>query len=159
AGVLSAYGMGLSAIGLVRERGIEQPLNYAIKSFLQAALSELEQQVCFELTQDVIGKILTKRHIHLRYEGSNSVLIVDFDLIQSMRRSFMEQHRRRFGFVASKKKLIVESISIESRIESVVPTEPHQTQRSSPRKKIPQLKIVKLFTDHALHNAAVYDRN
>jgi 5-oxoprolinase (ATP-hydrolysing) len=53
--------------------------------------------------------------VHLRYEGSDTPLIVDFDDAAGMRAQFETVHRQRFGFAAPDKPLIVEAVAVEGR--------------------------------------------
>jgi 5-oxoprolinase (ATP-hydrolysing) len=79
AGVLSAYGMGLADQNVIREQAVELPLalealpEIAAKlDALAAAAGELERQ------QVSAGAITVHRRVHVRYEGSDSALVVPF---------------------------------------------------------------------------------
>ncbi len=71
AGVLSAYGMGLADISVMREQAVEKELKREMNHFLKSAFEQLEDEVLAELKmqEDPIGPIrpLSKRYIHLRY--------------------------------------------------------------------------------------------
>jgi len=51
----------------------------------------------------------------LRYDGSDTPLIVDLDETAGMRAQFEAVHRQRFGFAAPDKPLIVEAVAVEGR--------------------------------------------
>lgn len=102
AGVLSAYGMGLADVRVVKERAVEAKLTQELK--LEEILTELEGE-----TQGK-GEIL--RRVHLRYEGTDSPLVVGFGLLEEMRVAFENLHRQRYGFVVDKP-LIVEAVEVE----------------------------------------------
>ena len=101
AGVLSAYGMGLADVGAMRERAVEAPLEVGITSELARYLETLEAQARAEIRGQGIGddRIAVLRHVHLRYEGTDTALIVAFDTRARMQAAFAEAHKRRFGFV------------------------------------------------------------
>ncbi len=115
AGVLSAYGMGLANQSVMREQSVEVPLTEAALPDLAARISELTATGTAELRSqlepdamlDAIGKI------HLRYEGTDSVLIVEFGSVAQMTQRFEAVHQQRYGFIAPDKRLIAEALSVE----------------------------------------------
>ncbi len=117
AGLLSAYGMGLADTTSMRERAVEAALDDDQVSALQTAVAELEEEALAELAGQAIlaDRIDVLRQVHLRYEGSDTPLIVDFDDAAGMRAQFETVHRQRFGFAAPDKPLIVEAVAVEGR--------------------------------------------
>ncbi|MBW4679505.1 MAG: hydantoinase B/oxoprolinase family protein [Microcoleus vaginatus WJT46-NPBG5] len=118
AGVLSAYGMGLADVGVIRERAVEAELSRELEAALKQALAELEAEGKGELTADAgslkqMETLEVLQKVRLRYEGTDSALIVDFGDIAGMREQFEEAHRQRYGFVQPEKALIVEAVSVE----------------------------------------------
>ncbi|MGL5741099.1 MAG: hydantoinase/oxoprolinase family protein [Legionella sp.] len=115
AGVLSAYGMGLAEVRVLREQAIEMPLQREIISFLRPKFAKMEQNARAELkSQEFLSrKIRRTQKVHLRYEGSDTMLPVAFGTMKSMRQLFVEHHRKTFGFASPKKSLVIEAISIE----------------------------------------------
>lgn len=162
AGVLSAYGMSFADISVFREQTIEKCLDRSIKSDLRQFFIKLEQDACDELKKQavLITKTVSNQHVHLRYQGSDTTLIVPFDTIKQMRHAFADQHRKKFGFISLKMPLIVASISIEVIIKSQPITElddVRNTRRA--QDKIPHLFKVKIFTNNTFYDAPVYDRD
>jgi 5-oxoprolinase (ATP-hydrolysing) len=115
AGVLSAYGMGLADIRLLKERAIEAPLSAELVWSLEPAFAELEQAGCVEMqAQDIsIEQIHTVRTIRLRYAGSDTALSVAAGAIDKLQKEFESAHRQRYGFIMPDKGLIVEALSVE----------------------------------------------
>ncbi|MCC7099165.1 MAG: hydantoinase B/oxoprolinase family protein, partial [Rubrivivax sp.] len=116
AGVLSAYGMGLADRIAMREAALEQPLD---ASGLQAAAARLEamaQAAADELaTQDVAREaIALHRHLHLRYEGTDSALVVAFGDEAAARAAFDADYRQRFAFLMPDRGLVIEAVSVEA---------------------------------------------
>lgn len=116
AGVLSAYGMGLADIRVMREQSIElllvpellTQLNQAFLALATEAKTELNSQGGVEESLQVIRKV------HLKYQGSDSVLIVNFaEDMATMQAEFAEIHQRRYGFQWPEKGVIIEAISVE----------------------------------------------
>jgi 5-oxoprolinase (ATP-hydrolysing) len=115
AGVLSAYGMGLADQRLMRECAVEETLNTELLPKLRENLNRLELDSRQEMTQQgTDGSLLSVvSTIHLRYEGTDTALIVNFSDLDQMRADFEEIHRQQFGFISADKDLIVEALSLE----------------------------------------------
>lgn len=120
AGVLSAYGMGLADVRVMRESAIEQQLSLELITDLHHILAQLEAEGKRELNRrDPEGaesevEVLVVRKLHLKYQGSDSVLAVNFDAnIEVMRAEFEAAHRQRYSFIMPEKVLIVEAVSVE----------------------------------------------
>jgi 5-oxoprolinase (ATP-hydrolysing) len=120
AGVLSAYGMGLADVRAIRERAIEQQLNAELLPDLHYILTELEAEGKRELNRrgaentENESEVLVVSKLRLKYQGSDSVLAVDFaDNIEVMQAEFEAAHRQRYSFIMPEKPLIVEAVSVE----------------------------------------------
>jgi len=115
AGVLSAYGMGLADMRLLKECAIEEELTANLARSLESAFTELEQSGRAEMqAQDIpAGQVRAVRAVRLRYAGSDTALKVDADDVVGLRARFESAHRQRYGFVMLDKGLIVEALSVE----------------------------------------------
>ncbi|MCC3404737.1 MAG: hydantoinase B/oxoprolinase family protein [Microcoleus sp. PH2017_10_PVI_O_A] len=120
AGVLSAYGMGLADVRAMRERAIEQLLTLELIAGLHPILAQLEAEGKRELNRrgaelsEIQPDILVVRKLHLKYQGSDSVLIVNFaGSVEEMQADFESAHRQRYSFMMPEKSLIVEAVSVE----------------------------------------------
>ena len=116
AGVLSAYGMGLADVTAMRERSVEAPLDDAVMAQLQASVAELEARCVDELRDQAVAsdRIVVQARAHLRYDGTDTALIVDFGDQASLSQRFEAAHRQRFGFVMGGRALVVEAVSVEA---------------------------------------------
>ena len=116
AGVLSAYGMGLADLRSLRERAVEARLDDALVEDLAGRLDALAADATAELRDQRVpeARIAVQRRAHLRYEGSDSALIVDFGGRAALIEAFEAAHRQRYGFVMAEKPLVVEAISVEA---------------------------------------------
>jgi 5-oxoprolinase (ATP-hydrolysing) len=169
AGVLSAYGMGLADVRAIREAGVEQPLTQALIPLLQKLMEslevqgreEFETQSSAERSAEVRGvyeeELVIK--VNLKYEGTNSILAVNFDLdVVRMREEFEVEHKSRYGFIQLDKSLIVESVSVEVIQKMDTPEEPLIT-RKRPLDEIPaSVEIVCMFSTDKWHDTPVYRR-
>jgi len=120
AGVLSAYGMGLADVRVMRERAIEELLTGELIGDLQDILAQLEAEGKRELNRrgaegaEGEKEVLVVRKLHLKYQGSDSVLMVNFAVnLEEMQAEFEALHRQRYSFIMPEKSLIVEAVSLE----------------------------------------------
>ncbi len=120
AGVLSAYGMGLADVRVMRESAIEQQLSLELITDLHHILAQLEAEGKRELNRrgaesaEDDPEVLIIRKLHLKYQGSDSVLAVNFDAkIEVIQADFEAAHRQRYSFIMPEKVLVVEAVSVE----------------------------------------------
>ena len=115
AGVLSAYGMGLADTVVDRQQAVEALLDQALIENISELLEALEQTGIDELKQqgDSGNNLSFNRLLHIRYQGSDTALIVSYDALDKVKSKFEEMHQMRFGFISPEKFMIVESIQVE----------------------------------------------
>ncbi|XGV98082.1 MAG: hydantoinase B/oxoprolinase family protein [Leptolyngbya sp. BL-A-14] len=116
AGVLSAYGMGLADIRVIREKAVEATLSHSLLPELERMHADLLIDAQAELRQQNIpqDQIHVLPKAHLRYQGTDSALIVSFGTLEAMVSAFEQAHRQRYGFIAENKALVVEAVSVEA---------------------------------------------
>ncbi|MHB8814234.1 MAG: hydantoinase B/oxoprolinase family protein [Steroidobacteraceae bacterium] len=115
AGLLSAYGMGLADLRVLRQRAVESPLNEALSPQLQRILAELEREGIAEMTAQGVaaGHITVLHRLHLKYEGTDLALVIPFAAPGAAAEAFAAAHRTRFGFAVPGRALIVEAAAVE----------------------------------------------
>jgi 5-oxoprolinase (ATP-hydrolysing) len=74
--LLSAYGMGLADIRATRQRAIEQPLTTDAIQAIINVVEEIGNSAVHELRQQGIERIHVVTHVHIRYSGTDTALIV-----------------------------------------------------------------------------------
>ena len=113
AGVLSAYGMGLADIRVLRETAVEAPLAGIGRA--EAALRRLEALAREEMAAQGVPpeRVEAFRRLHVRYDGTDSPLAVPFGPAAAVQAAFEDQHRQRFGFVSETKGLVIEAAALE----------------------------------------------
>ena len=168
AGVLSAYGIGLADLRTLKEQAIELPLTAAIIPTLQQAIELLaadgRAEIAAQGSSNDLGeksaladRIQVLLKVHLRYEGTDSALIVDFNDAETMRSQFEQNYQQRYGFTMSKKGLIVEAVSIEAISYATPIVEPSlPIGRTTPLNAI---STVQLYTKGQWHETPVYQRH
>lgn len=116
AGVLSAYGIGLAEVRTLKEKAIEVPLTAEEIPALEQTVALLSADSRAEIVaQGIPGdRIQVLPKARLRYAGTDSTLLVDFDRSEQMRTQFEKIHQQRYGFSMPNKGLIVEAVSVEA---------------------------------------------
>ena len=159
AGVLSAYGMGLADQSAMREQAVEEKLGAATEGALAARLDALAEAARGELLGQGVGaeRIDVIRRVHLRYEGTDSALVVDFGPNAAMQAQFETAYKRRFSFLMPSRALVVEAVSVEALGRSEAP--PETIADSSPRAGIPApSEQVRMFGNGEWRETGIYRR-
>jgi 5-oxoprolinase (ATP-hydrolysing) len=165
AGVLSAYGMGLADQSAMRERAVERRLADMGAGELAAELEQLATRARAELLAQGVAaeRIEVLRRVHLRYEGTDSAIVVSLDTAGAMQRAFEDAYRRRFSFLMPGKPLVVEAVSCEALGRSDAPPEiaqqiPHEARTGATAASASAHERVKMFAGGEWRDTAVYLR-
>ena len=116
AGVLSAYGMGLADLTAMRERAVEARLTPELRVKLDEIYAELTADTRAQIAAQGVApeNIEIKRRIHVRYEGTDSALIVDDGSDSEIKARFEAAYRMRYSFLMEHKALLIEAVSVEA---------------------------------------------
>jgi 5-oxoprolinase (ATP-hydrolysing) len=116
AGVLSAYGIGLADIISMREQSVEAPLTQDSQETLAEAIKPLEADARAEVEAQGVppDRITATRRAHLRYQGTDTAVIVPVAALAEMIASFEAEYSRRFSFLMRDKPVLVEAVSVEA---------------------------------------------
>jgi len=116
AGVLSAYGMGLADVRAMREKQIAVDFDHTAEDLLDQTAESLVADAHKEVIDQGIAReqISVIRKAHLRYEGTDSAILVDVGSPEHMKADFENAHRKRFGFIADDRALVIEALSVEA---------------------------------------------
>ncbi len=114
-GVLSAFGMGLADMRLMREKAVEGVLEEALMPLLTKELAELQASGEREMQGQGVAEqhIQSEQKLHLRYQGSDTALVVKYASLEQVINTFEQAHRQRFGFISPEKALVVEALQVE----------------------------------------------
>jgi len=163
-GVLSAYGMGLAQKRVIETQSYALPLtDINRKTILQSieqqthqAWSILEQQ-----NEKVADTIIT---LHLHYQGSDTLLDVDYQAQQTLaeyQSLFAKFHQQQFGFVQNNVAIMINNISVEA-ISSAHDLHHNPGSEASGKAShgAPQvIEHVDCYIEQAWQKAAVYQRD
>jgi len=157
AGVLSAYGIGVADRRAIKEQAVEQPLAAALIAELAATMDRLaaEGQAAMAAEGVPVAQMTALRRVHVKYQGTDAPLAVEFGEAATIRQRFEAAHRQRFGFVMTEKPLIVEAISVEIVGAGDAEDVPAASLVSGAATPIGETTM---FSGGAEHRAAIYDR-
>ncbi len=160
AGVLSAYGMGLADIAAMREEAVEARLDDLSYRLLGDTLKKLAVAARDELLRQGVPheRVRIVERIHLRYDGTDSALSVNFGTIRDMIKQFDAAYRMRYSFLMPGRALIAEAVSVEAIGASDAPSEttpPAARTQGSPE----SAETVAMHTGGGSHPTPVYRRD
>jgi 5-oxoprolinase (ATP-hydrolysing) len=160
AGVLSAYGIGLADIIAMREQAVETPLTRDGLARLPGTLGPLEQDARAEVAAEGVPpeRITAVHRAHLRYQGTDTAVIVPVGSLEDMTAAFEAEYSRRFSFLMPDKPVIVEAVSVEvtgaqHRYEDT--DDPARSESSGPVSRT----HVPMFTGGAWADVDLYERS
>ena len=158
AGVLSAYGMGLADQNVIREQAIELPLVAASLPLIAEKLDALGDAAQAELQRQQVnaGEATVHHRVHVRYEGSDSALVVPFGDIATIEAGFEAAYRQRFAFLMEGKGLVVEAVSVEAVVPGDAPHEPRFPLNAV--REVPRRETVRMYSGGEWLDAALVVR-
>ncbi|MET3664992.1 hydantoinase B/oxoprolinase family protein [Caulobacter sp. 1776] len=112
AGVLSAYGMGLADLRLIREETVERPLDQAGDLAERAKVLAGEAEAALRAQDVPMASVETVASLRVKYAGTDTPLVAPFG--DRVREEFEDLHQRRFGFTSPTTPLVVETLSVEA---------------------------------------------
>ncbi|MGG6296765.1 hydantoinase B/oxoprolinase family protein [Leptolyngbya sp. AN02str] len=158
AGVLSAYGIGLANVTTIREKAVEERLEESLMPKLDAIVSELEADGRTDIEQQGVdpSHIHAIANLHLRYQGTDSALMVNVGDRNQVMAAFEAQYRQQYGFVMPNKPLMVEAVSVEviGKMNEQIPSS-NTVHRTIPLQAIAH---VSMYAKGQWHNTPLYQR-
>jgi 5-oxoprolinase (ATP-hydrolysing) len=153
AGVLSAYGMGLADQVAIRQQAIEARLDVDLLKKIESRLAEEARN---ELVAQGVAadRIAIAAKAHLKYEGTDTALLVPLGTLEEMTARFDAAYRKQFSFLMPGKTLVAEAISVEATGggEAFAETMLEQKPNAAP------VETVKMFSGGRWHETPVYRR-
>ena len=160
AGVLSAYGMGLADLTTMRELAVDKVLDDRLVDELRSRLAALDAEGRDELAAQGVDKaaISALHKLQLKYDGTDTTLLVDFGEASAMRRAFEAAHKQQFGFTMPEKGLVAAAGVVEViGASGAMSDEPDVPARSSGTLE-PVARVQTFMADDSHPETAVYDR-
>ncbi len=156
--LLSAYGMGLSAIRATRQQSIEEPFGDAVL----ASIADVGERLGDAARKEVIGQGVPAEDVtvhvqaHIRYAGTDTPLGINAGDLAAMKSAFETAHQSRFGFIDEDKPLMVEAVSVEAIGGGRTFTEPVHALTSEPLP--PPARRTRFYSNGGWHDAGVFLR-
>jgi 5-oxoprolinase (ATP-hydrolysing) len=122
---------------------------------LEELATEAKQELNLDNTKDE-EEIQLFQRLHLRYEGTDTALIVSFDNVAAMKQQFEEAHQQQYGFIAPEKGLIVEAVSVEVVQKTFTAEEPVIERKTEANPE--PVATVQMYTAGAWHETPVFQR-
>jgi 5-oxoprolinase (ATP-hydrolysing) len=165
AGVLSAYGMGLADITAMREQTVELVLDDGALPECEAVLGRLGLAAHAEVRDQGVdeARIRVARRAHLRYEGTDTALVVAFGSAPELRARFEAAYRQRFSFLMPDRALVVEAVSVEASgtggaVADAAP-DAAGADAGGRNARVAPAAVVDMFSGGARHRTPVFRRD
>jgi 5-oxoprolinase (ATP-hydrolysing) len=115
AGVLSALGIGLADVRHVVDGAVEAELTAEALEALSSRWLSLETDGRRVVAEQGVAeeRVSAVHRLALRYDGSDTALMVDAGVLGDVVTGFEDVHRSRFGFTSPEKALIIEAMQVE----------------------------------------------
>jgi len=159
AGVLSAYGIGLADTVAMREEAVEVKLETGQLAVLSQALGRLEGAARGELAAQGVAaeRVSARKRVHLRYDGTDSPLVVEFGDVAGMAEQFEAAYRKRYSFLMPGRGLIAESVSVEA-IGVPEPLNEGRPDAASLKQEPQPARWTQIYTGGAEHRTPIFLR-
>jgi 5-oxoprolinase (ATP-hydrolysing) len=157
AGVLSAYGMGLADQSLIQEKSLDLSLKSENMAELQQMIHDLAQSAEAALRQQFadVNELTVEPSVHIRYQGSDSALLVPHDSLETMTAAFEAAYQQQFSFLLNTP-LVVDAISVEAKLVSSVTRE--VSEQIKPRRELETLGKTRFYSHGRWHQAELIER-
>ncbi|BAQ66333.1 hydantoinase B/oxoprolinase family protein [Geminocystis sp. NIES-3709] len=159
AGVLSAYGIGMADIRIIKEKTLNTVYKEIGIEICKVEYSYLENIAKQELKQqiEIDNKIIQiKQKIYLKYQGTDSSIEINFSNYETILAEFNHLHQQQYGFILPDKSLVIDKISIEVIYPTYEEKESKFYQQidndSSP------ITTVKIYSKNQWYNTPIYQR-
>ena len=114
AGLLSAYGIGVADLRLLRESSIEANLDLNGFRFAQKRLDALEAEAREGIEKQGAALDRIIRRVHVRYQGTDTALPLDDSSMEQLSSAFATAHQKVFGFTMPDRALAIEAVQVEA---------------------------------------------
>lgn len=110
--ILSAYGIGLADVVQEGQRPCAKAYDAVNLHTILADLEDLSQATKDMLGNDGILNVDVERFLNMRYDGSETTIMIAVDPGHKMLQSFVDAHHQQFGFTPTDRQVFVDSIRV-----------------------------------------------
>ncbi len=112
--LLSAWGIGQSALASLKQAGLEQALDEAGLQAASRAAEELAVEARAALAAQGADAANTETRLMLHYDGADAVLAAAPGPVADVRSAFETAHLRLFGFIEHGRPILIGSVEVEA---------------------------------------------
>ena len=154
AGVLSAFGIGISDEINLQQNSIELALDETSLKVAKERIKLIQKKQKGEMTKEGVSS--WRSLLQLRYEGSHTKLEVELtNCCEDIVRKFEHLYKKRFGFFHKKRRIILDSVMSEARR---VGEEVRLSHDGGQRKEFQPVEFVQLWSGGGFHRAPLFQR-
>jgi 5-oxoprolinase (ATP-hydrolysing) len=161
AGVLSAYGMGLAEVRVLRQHAVEARLDSAALMATLPLFATLEAAARTEVEAQGIapGSIESLRSLHIKYEGTDTTLDIAWQSdVTALAADFEQRYRQQYGFLMPGRAQVIEAIAVEA-VGGSGANEPASAAVRPREGPLAAQQTTQIYTAGAFHVAPVYARD
>lgn len=111
--LLSAWGIGQAKPGLLRQAGLEAPLDEEGVVSARRALERLSHAARQDLAAQGVSPGPARLKLRLRYEGADADIVVPLSTYARLRADFEAAHARTFGFIEPSRPILISAVEAE----------------------------------------------
>ena len=144
---------------MLKEKSLEVALTQEGMSELTQQMQALGDAATTDLQQqgtDDLDSIEVLPQLHLRYDGTDSTLRVNWGSIAQMQQQFEQRYQQRFGILLPDKGLVVATLTAEAVGKTVTPAQIESLAASTGSS--PVISYVSLFSGDQWHETPVFQR-
>jgi len=119
-GILSAYGIGLADVVAERQQPTAEVYTNGINPKMGTQLDDLQAEAEKELSDQGVApdRIRTTRYLNMRYQGTDTAVMIPEPEDQNFAAAFKTAYRREFGFDLKNRDILVDDLRVRSRGEA-----------------------------------------
>ncbi|KAH8704894.1 putative 5-oxoprolinase [Talaromyces proteolyticus] len=112
--ILSAYGIGLADVVYEEERPCAKVFDDSTKDIIFADLDALSQTTQSHHTMSRFSQIDDDRFLFMRYEGSETAMMIPVTEGVDTKQAFIDAHHQQFSFTPVNRKIFVDNIRVRA---------------------------------------------
>jgi len=141
--ILSAYGIGLADLVHEEERVCTKAFDDSTFQTIYSDVDALEEVVRGNDSMQPFNKVETRRFLNMRYDGSETAIMISLENSQNPREAFIKAHHQQFGFTPSNRAVYVDTIRVRAIgtgafSPSITPLDSNPKQAPGPFSAIPK---------------------
>src|SRR5213075_677229 len=123
-------------------------------------VEEVAEELASEARNELVlqgvpaARVRVERRAHLKYDGTDTALIVNLGPVEKMLAEFEAAYRQQFSFLMPGRALVAEAVSVEAIAGGERPAEKALADRSGAR----PVEAVRIFTGGRWHETPLYRR-